>query len=151
MSGKRTVRTYNTPLSASPEKVFPLLCPVKEYDWIPTWQCNLIYSKSGYAELGCVFSTDFGDASGREIWVVCAYEKNRQIGFVKTGAHITTRYTVSLNRSKSGSIIQWEQELTSIDDQGDLMLDNMTQAVYDQKMKHINELLDFYLTPVNGK
>jgi len=150
MSGKRTVRTYKTPLSASPEKIFPLLCPVKEYEWIPTWQCNLIYSKSGYAELGCVFSTDFGDASGIEIWVVSTYEKNRQIGFVKTGVHITTRYTVSLNRSKSGSTIQWEQELTSIDDQGDLMLDNMTQAVYNQKMKHINELLDFYLTSVNG-
>lgn len=149
MSGKRIVRTYNTPLSASTEKVFPLLCPVKEYDWIPTWQCNLIYSKSGYAELGCVFSTDFGDVSGIEIWVVYAYEKNRQIGFVKTGTHITTRYNVSLNRSKSGSTIQWEQELTSIDDQGDLMLDNMTQAVYDQKMKHINELLDFYL--IHGK
>lgn len=149
MSGKRIVRTYNTPLSASPEKVFPLLCPVKEYDWIPTWQCNLIYSKSGYAELGCVFSTDFGDASGIEIWVVCTYEKSRQIGFVKTGVHITTRYTVSLTRSKSGSTIQWEQELTSIDDQGDLMLDNMTQAVYDQKMKHINDLLDFYL--IHGK
>ncbi len=48
MSGKRIVRTYNTPLSASPGKVFPLPCPVKEYDWIPTWQCNLIFSKSGF-------------------------------------------------------------------------------------------------------
>lgn len=145
MPGKRIVRIFETQLSALPEKVFPLLCPVKEYDWIPTWQCNLIYSKSGYAELGCVFSTDFGDTSGLEIWVVSAYEKNRLIGFVKTGAHISTRYTVSLSRRKSVSTICWEQELTSIDSQGDLMLHSMTQTVYDKKMKHINELLDFYL------
>lgn len=145
MSGKRIVRTYSTPLSASPEKVFPLLCPVKEYDWIPTWQCKVIHTKSGYAELGCVFSTDFGDASGREIWVVCTYEKSRHIGFVKTGAHITTRYTVSLKSSQSGSTIQWEQEITSLDDNGDMIVDKVTEKVYDEKMKHVNTLLEYYL------
>lgn len=149
MSGQRIVRVFNTPLSATPEKVFPLLCPVREYDWIPTWQCNLIYSKSGYAELGCVFSTDLGDASGVEIWVVCTYEKNKQIGFVKTGTHSTTRYTIGLERNQSGSTIQWEQELTSLDDDGGLLLDKITENVYNEKMKHINKLLDYYL--LNGK
>jgi len=149
MSAKRIARIFNTPLSASPERVFPLLCPVQEYDWIPTWRCDLIYSKSGYAELGCVFSTDFGDASGKETWVVCTYEKNRCIGFVKTGTHCTTRYTVSLQPNQSGSTIQWEQELTSLDDQGDRIIDGVTKEAYDEKMKHINELLDFYL--LHGK
>jgi hypothetical protein len=149
MSGQRIVRVFNTSLSATPEKVFPLLCPVREYDWIPTWQCNLIYSKSGYAELGCVFSTDFGDAPGVEIWVVCTYEKNKQIGFAKTGTHSTTRYTISLERNQSGSTIQWEQELTSLDDDGGLLLDKITENVYNEKMKHINKLLDYYL--LNGK
>lgn len=149
MSGKRIIRVFNTPLSASPERVFPLLCPVREYDWIPAWQCEIIYSKSGYAELGCVFITDFKDHSGPETWVVCTYEKNSRIGFVKTGTHSTTRYSVSLERKQTGSIIQWEQEITSLDEHGDLLLDKMTESVYDGKMKHINKLLEYYL--LHGK
>ena len=35
---------------ATPERVFPLLCPVLEYRWIPTWQCELLHSDSGVAE-----------------------------------------------------------------------------------------------------
>ena len=28
-------------VEASPEQVFPLLCPVREYDWIAVWQCEM--------------------------------------------------------------------------------------------------------------
>ena len=149
MSGNRIVRVFNTPLSAPPEIVFPLLCPIREYDWIPAWKCEIIYSKSGYAELGCVFTTDFKDHSGHETWVVYTYEKNKQIGFVKTGTHCTTRYNVSLERNQKGSTIQWEQEITSLDEHGDLLLDKITESVYDEKMKHVNQLLEYYL--LHGK
>ena len=152
MSGKRITRIFSTSLSASPEKIFPLLCPTKEYDWIPTWQCEIIYSKSGLAELGCVFSTDFGDASGTEIWVICTYEKNRQVGFVKTGVHHTTRYNVDLKPNETGSIIRWKQEITSLDDHGDKLVDKITEKVYNEKMWHINTLLENYVLhgePIN--
>ncbi|MGI9537489.1 MAG: hypothetical protein ACR2PB_10480, partial [Desulfocapsaceae bacterium] len=68
MTGDRFNRVYQTQLNSTPEKVFPLLCPVREYEWIPQWQCEMIYSRSGVAELGCVFSTDFKDSFGREVW-----------------------------------------------------------------------------------
>lgn len=149
MSGKRIVHVFSTILSSPPEKVFHLLCPVKEYNWIPHWQCELVYSNSGYAELGCVFRTDFKDHSGPETWVICTYEKNRQIGFVKTGTHSTTRYNVGLEPNPKGSTIRWEQEITSLDDHGNMILDKMTENVYDEKMQHINQLLEYYL--LHGK
>ena len=145
MSGKRIVRSYSTKLPLSPETVFPLLCPVREYDWIPNWRCEVIYAKSGYAELGSVFTTDFKDHSGPETWVVCRYEKNRLIGFVKTGKHATTRYNVSLEPNQTGSIIKWDQEITSLDERGDLVLDKITESVYNEKMKYVNKLLEYYL------
>ena len=149
MSGKRIVRTYSKKLPSPPKIVFPLLCPVREYDWIPAWKCEIIYSKSGYAELGCVFTTDFKDHSGPETWVVCAYEKNRLIGFVKTGVHSTTRYNVSLDQDHAGSMIKWEQEITSLDEHGDQLLDKITETAYNVKMKHISKLLEYYL--LHGK
>jgi len=53
----RIAHEYTQTNTAPPEKVFPLLCPVREADWIPGWKYQLIYSDSGVAELGCVFTT----------------------------------------------------------------------------------------------
>ncbi|HUI53075.1 MAG TPA: hypothetical protein VLX60_14920 [Terriglobales bacterium] len=57
---------------APPQTVFPLLCPVREADWVPGWQYRLIYSESGVAEAGCVFITE---ENGRETtWIVTEYD-----------------------------------------------------------------------------
>jgi hypothetical protein len=61
-------------LDAPPDRIFPLLCPVREYDWIPTWSCDMIYSESGVAENDCVFATAFPEEGPRESWVVVRYE-----------------------------------------------------------------------------
>jgi hypothetical protein len=55
-------------IAADPQKVFPLLCPVREYEWIEPWQCRVRYSESGVAENNCIFETDFFHNGGREIW-----------------------------------------------------------------------------------
>ena len=78
MTGNRIDRQFQTRLTAPPERVFPLLCPIKEYDWIPQWRCEMIYSKSGVAELGCVFKTDFGDAYGAVHQQVGANQQRRE-------------------------------------------------------------------------
>lgn len=46
-------KTFRT----SPEKLFPLLCPTTEYDWIPNWNGELLHSKSGLAEYNAIFKT----------------------------------------------------------------------------------------------
>ncbi|HYK92235.1 MAG TPA: hypothetical protein VE398_25965 [Acidobacteriota bacterium] len=83
----RNIHEYTQTNPASPEKVFPLLCPVREADWLPGWQYQLIYSDSGFAELGCVFTTPNATSSGspspEKTWIVTDYDpKAFQIGFV---------------------------------------------------------------------
>jgi len=70
---KRVTHEYTQTNSASPENVFPLLCPVREADWVPGWQYRLIYSQSGVAEAGCVFITPNEDGS-ETIWLVTEYD-----------------------------------------------------------------------------
>jgi hypothetical protein len=53
----RVAHEYTQTNPASPEKIFPLLCPVREAEWIPGWRYRLVYSDSGVAELGCIFTT----------------------------------------------------------------------------------------------
>ena len=57
-TSRRVTHEYIQTNAASPERVFPLLCPVREADWIPGWRYKLIYSESGVAELGCIFATE---------------------------------------------------------------------------------------------
>jgi hypothetical protein len=59
-----------------PQQVFELLCPVKEYDWIPDWSCTMVHSASGVAELGCVFTRERG-----ETWITTVYEPPLRIDY----------------------------------------------------------------------
>ena len=52
-------RTDHFDVPATPDRVFPLLCPVREYEWIPGWECDVLHSVSGVAEEDCVFRTRF--------------------------------------------------------------------------------------------
>ena len=54
---KRIVREYTMRIDASPDRVFPLLCPRREYEWIPDWKSDIVFSESGFAERDCVFTT----------------------------------------------------------------------------------------------
>src|SRR5882672_10992531 len=53
----RASHTYRQRLCASPAKVFPLLCPVREAEWADGWLPELVISSSGVAECACVFIT----------------------------------------------------------------------------------------------
>ena len=68
----RKVVSHVMQLAASPGEVFPLLCPVREYEWIDVWQCEMIHSASGVAEAGAVFRTAFPQDGPPDVWVTRA-------------------------------------------------------------------------------
>jgi hypothetical protein len=77
----RLVRSFVQDIQASPEAVFPLLCPEREKEWLPGWEARMIYSASGVAERGAVFET--AHAAGRTLWVVTEYDPARRIAFAR--------------------------------------------------------------------
>lgn len=129
----------------SAEKVFPLLCPVREYEWIPRWSCEILHTSTGYAELGCVFTTDFEDVFGKEIWVICTYEPNKKIGFVRTGEKRTTRYTITLNREERGVALLWQQEMTSLNPSAAELAAEHAPHLFGKQMVLLEKLLNHYL------
>lgn len=72
-SAKRVTRSYRQTIFTTPEKVFSLLCPVREADWLDGWQYNMIYSESGLVEKGAVFSTPHHDNT-ETVWMVTNYD-----------------------------------------------------------------------------
>jgi hypothetical protein len=93
----RVVRRYRQRIDASPGRVFPLLCPVLECDWLDGWADGLemIHSVSGVAEDGCVFVTR---VPGRPetVWQITRHEPDAGVvefhrvtsGLVATRLHI---------------------------------------------------------------
>ncbi len=71
---KRAVRTYRQTINAKPEVVFPLLCPVREAEWLDGWHYTMIYSVSGLVEEGAVFSTS-NPGEEDTVWIVTRHDR----------------------------------------------------------------------------
>jgi len=74
------VRAFVQRIEASPEAVFPLLCPVREGEWLDGWaeRCELVWSASGLAEPGCVFRTTEADRT-ETIWIITDHDPDRGV------------------------------------------------------------------------
>ena len=81
-SAKRVTRSYRQTIYVIPEKVFPLLCPVREADWLDGWQYNMIHSTSGLVEKGAVFSTPHHDKN-ETVWMVTNYDLKNFSFFIR--------------------------------------------------------------------
>lgn len=76
----KTFLQHNT---GTPDQVFPLLCPVREKDWLDGWVYEMKHSVSGLIEKDCVFTTPH-DGDQDTVWIVTEYDKeNKRIDFVR--------------------------------------------------------------------
>jgi Polyketide cyclase / dehydrase and lipid transport len=118
--GTRVCWNDDMAVEARPETVFPLLCPVREFEWIPDWKCEMIHSRSGVAEDGCVFQTAFAP-DGRMTWVVSRYEPPCCIEFSCLVPDLfVMRLKVRLEPAGAErTSIHWVREFLSLGEAGD--------------------------------
>ncbi len=133
-------------LQAPPAKVFPLLCPVREYEWIEPWQCEILHSDSGIAEKNCVFRTRFPGDSSDDIWIISHYEPNTRIEFVRVNALRTMCLSITLtdNGNDTTSVVN-EQFLVGLNEEGNQSLDHMADG-FSFEMRMGEAMLNHYLT-----
>lgn len=142
---KRICVSYKQLLKSIPEKVFPLLCPVKEYDWIETWKCNLIYSDSGFAEKDCIFVTG-SSANEERTWIVDEYEKNEHVQFIVFTNIYVIRYKISLTDKKDGTTeALWEQTITALNEDGNNYVENFSISEYQAMIERLERMINYYL------
>lgn len=66
----RTDNRYTQTIDAPPEAVFPLLCPVREMEWVDGWIGRAIHADSGLAEPDGVYATDHASETSPAVWVI---------------------------------------------------------------------------------
>lgn len=142
----RVRRTYTQRLVAEPTRVFPLLCPVREADWIEGWDPPLVLSRSGVAEPDCVFVTRA--SPGDAIWYVTRHEP--ESGFVemlKITPQVTAcRLTIQLRPADIGCEATVTYCHTSLGPEGDAFVAGFTEEHYERFMRDWESRLNHHLT-----
>jgi hypothetical protein len=110
---KRFRNTYSHTIAASCEAIFPLLCPVRESEWLTDWKYTMIYSKSGIAELDAIFSTWYGM---EQFWYVSRYVPCSTIEFIRIEEkRWIERLSITLSDAGNGiTNVTWEQVTTTL-------------------------------------
>ena len=141
---KTLTRHTTFDVSAPPERVFPLLCPVREYDWIATWECEMVHSESGVAEEDCIFCTRFSDEP--MTWIVSRYEPPTRIEFSCVVPDLyAMRLKIALAGHAASTRLEWTRRWLSLGPAGEAWIEERTEAEYDKAMTMLRDSLCHYL------
>jgi hypothetical protein len=126
---KRITRTYRQTINASPDDVFPLICPVREAEWLDGWQYTMLYSKSGLVEAGAVFSTP-GNGEEDTVWVVTKHDPvQRVVEFTRftPGSRVCVLRIGVTSADQGCSFVDIAYTYTAITTAGDAFIDGFTE------------------------
>ncbi|MGH8130860.1 MAG: hypothetical protein ACRES3_08415 [Steroidobacteraceae bacterium] len=141
----RVTHTYKQHLNAPAARVFRLLCPVHEADWIDGWNPILVLTESGVAEQDCVFVTDAKVQDS--IWYITRHDPER--GFVEmikiTPSVTACKLTIRVRPAKPGSEAEITYSHTSLGPEGDVYLASFTAEYYVQFMREWESRMNHYL------
>jgi hypothetical protein len=134
-------------LKAPAASVFPLLCPLREHEWIPTWKADILYSQSGHAELDCTFTTD-SPAEGRRTWICTRYEPDSAISYV---SHSEAGYIMCLDITlkavgEDSTELTWARRFVATTTAGQDWMNSLDRVAAANATKKLASLLDHFLT-----
>ena len=139
-----TFRQFN---NAKPEKVFPLLCPVREKDWLDGWDYEMIYSKSGLIEKNCVFSTSHPGGMDT-IWHVTQYNPEKfEVEFLrvtpkKNVVRINIKLTPVGNDKTEAEIVY---QYTGLNKEQNEFINNGLESKFEESMRWWERSINHYL------
>jgi hypothetical protein len=141
----RVSRSYTQKLCAGPGQVFPLLCPVREAEWVEGWDPGIVITASGAAERDCVFTT--ASKPHDAIWYVTRHE--RDAGFVEmlkiTPGVTACRLAIQLRPAAGGTEAEVTYTHTSLGPEGDAFVAAFTEGYYRRFMQEWESALNSYL------
>lgn len=141
----RVSRSFTQHLEAGADRVFELLCPVRETEWVNDWRPKAVFSDSGSAEPGCVFITP--GVPEDALWLMTEYDRSAhrlQIIKVIPGVVIGT-IEVELDGAGETCTADITYAYTSISDHGDRALGEFTEEHFTEFMRTWEAELNHYL------
>lgn len=140
---KRTLQEFSGTFETTVEELFPLLCPAREADWIPEWDCELIYTDSGYAEENCIFKTEKSNPVGEGLWMFTGFKVNHYVDFVRLQEDVIMHARITVADNNDGTVTAtWNIVTTGLTEKGNRQVDGMSETPHSGA---VVKLLDHYL------
>ena len=116
----RKVIKHKRHFSSPPEEVFPQFCPTRELDWIDGWDCDLLYTSTGYVEADCIFTTPERNGLGPGLWVFTDHKPNERLQIVRIIENsIVETFKIELKDNGDGTCVGlWTMMFTGINEKG---------------------------------
>jgi hypothetical protein len=128
------------------EDVFPLLCPKREEEWIPGWECETIWSHSGYNEEGAIFRTT--KPYGTELyWNTLQYDMlGKVVDFLITAPHrYMFRFKIDVIAANDRLLtLSFSQTFTSISEEGNELLNQYKTEDFAGRLRNLGEFMNQY-------
>lgn len=143
---KKFTKSYAHHYNAHAGTVFPLLCPVRESDWLHDWTCKIIHSKSGLVEKGCVFKT--GGGPEETTWVVTTHDTDQfLVEFVRmTPGKVVVELSIQLTEASSNSCIAAINYMyTPLSKAHEQQLEATLDQEFELMMKWWEKAMNYYL------
>ncbi|MGD2099656.1 MAG: hypothetical protein PVG35_18920 [Desulfobacterales bacterium] len=143
---KRVTRQYVQTINAEPSVVHALICPVKEAEWLEGWDYDLIYSQSGVAEYGCVFTSR--NANEETIWTItkrddAAFET--EFARVNPGSRVALVAVRIADGGNQTSRAHISYTITALTAAGNAFVDNFTPENFVKDMQFWEATMNHYL------
>ncbi len=142
----RVSHTYTQQLDGTPAEVFPLLCPVREVEWVAGWRLGVVYSDSGVAERDCIFTT--ADGEREAIWTILEHDPvSGVVEMLKvTPGYLVTRLRIRLAAGPQGcTAATVTYAHTALGPEGKRYVAERTAAAYETFMRTWEAALNRYL------
>ena len=152
IENKRVEAAVTREIKESPGNIFPLACPVEELRWIPEWDYQLIYSKSGVNETNCIFNEDqsgphFFEKALTTTWVTTIHDPdNYRILFqLNLASKAVIRLNVKFREAgQKVSSCTWRMVFTALDEEANAMADDTIRVKMELVMTFLAEALKHY-------
>ena len=147
VNAKRVIHEFVLLNPGTPQQVFPLLCPVREAEWLPQWKYRLVFSQSGVAELGAIFTTPNEDGEETS-WVVTHYDPAKpEIAFAWVRPRmLATRLEIALSPAAGGQCRAcWRYTYTALSAAGERDLERMDRAGFEPKKRRLEKAINHFL------
>jgi hypothetical protein len=143
---KRTL-SYTQTNDGHINDVFPLLCPVKEKDWLDGWDYEMVHSSSGLIEKDCVFTTPH-HGKYSTVWQVTQYDKeNYFIEFLRvTLQENVVKINIQLTPiSTDETRVKIDYQYTALNEEQNAFIETELEESFIESMQWWEKAINHYL------
>ncbi len=143
----RISHTYVHKINAPPADIFPMLCPVREKEYVPGWDATIIHSDTGLAERGCVFQTP-NENGQPSTWIITQHNEPAgkiQFAIVTPDSHASTLDITLAPDGDTNSTLTFTYAHVALTDRGQAFIESFTADLFRTKMATFESALNNHL------